>query len=299
MASATASTVAQAIATNPQASIPVQTSHNLTRSAKAADPEPLDGNRDQTEEFIRAVRIAVTMQADTFADERMKILYVLSFMHGGMAQVWAANETMAVITGTSQMQTLDIFLENVEKTFGDPDRAWTAHAQLHELKMTPGTTAEDYTARFEMLTGRTGFNDAALEDIYVRGLPNSILQKIFTQVTLPNSLAAWKTVVRNLDCLHRSLLARQTRVSDVKRSARPNHRPPPPPVSPHTSRLTHRHQIPPLLWTSTYRRHDQKLGSATTARKLDISRTTAQNPASSGPETTFRKWTSRILSPKP
>ena len=55
--------------------------------------------------------------------------------------------------------------------------------------------AEDYTARFEMLVGRTGFNDAALEDIYVRGLPNSILQKIFAQVTLPNSLAAWKTVV--------------------------------------------------------------------------------------------------------
>ena len=63
------------------------------------------------------------MQADTFMDERMKILNALSFMHGGTAQVWAANETMAVVTETSQMQTLDIFLESVEKTFGDPDRA--------------------------------------------------------------------------------------------------------------------------------------------------------------------------------
>ena len=80
-----------------------------------------------------------------------------------------------------------------------------ACTQLHERKMAPGMTAEDYTARFEMLTGRTGFNDAALEDIYVQGLPNSILRKIFAQVTLPNGLEAWKTVVRNLDCLHRSL----------------------------------------------------------------------------------------------
>ena len=135
------------------------------------------------------------MQADTFADERMKILYALLFMRGGTAQVWVANETMAVITGTSQMQTLDTFLESVEKTFGDPDRARTARTQLHELKMAPGTMAEDYTAWFEMLVGRTGFNDAALKDIYVWGLPNSILQKIFTQVTLPNGLAAWKTVV--------------------------------------------------------------------------------------------------------
>ena len=61
------------------------------------------------------------MQADTFADERMKILYTLSFMCGGTAQAWAANETMAVINGASQTQTLDNFLDNIEKTFGDPD----------------------------------------------------------------------------------------------------------------------------------------------------------------------------------
>ena len=66
------------------------------------------------------------------------------------------------------MRTLDIFLEDVEKTFGDPDRVRTARAQLHELKMTPRTTAEDYTAQFEMLAGRTGFNNAALEDIRSR-----------------------------------------------------------------------------------------------------------------------------------
>ena len=138
--------MAQAIATNPQASIPVQTLHNPIRSAKAADPKLFDGNRDQTEEFVRAIRIAVIMQADTFTDKRMKVLYALLFMCGGMAQVWAANKTMAVIMGTSQMQTLDIFLESVEKTFRDPDQAQTACAQLHKLKMTPGTTAEDYTA---------------------------------------------------------------------------------------------------------------------------------------------------------
>ena len=68
------------------------------------------------------------MQANTFMDERMKILYALSFMCRGMAQVWAANETMAVITGTSQMQTLNILLENVKKTFRDLDQAWLAHS---------------------------------------------------------------------------------------------------------------------------------------------------------------------------
>ena len=66
------------------------------------------------------------MQADTFAGERMKILYALSFMCRGIAEVWAVNETMAVINRMTQMQTLDIFLEHVERAFGDPDRAHMA-----------------------------------------------------------------------------------------------------------------------------------------------------------------------------
>ena len=84
VALATASTVAQAIVANPQASIPVQTLYNPVRSAKATDPKPFDGNCDKTEEFVRAVWIAVTMQVDAFADERTKVLYALSFMHRGM-----------------------------------------------------------------------------------------------------------------------------------------------------------------------------------------------------------------------
>src|SRR6266481_4746392 len=87
MASATASTVAQAIATNPHASIPIQTMHHPSRGTQAADPETFDGNRDKTEEFVWAIWIAVAMQADTFANERMKVLYAHSFMCGGTAQV--------------------------------------------------------------------------------------------------------------------------------------------------------------------------------------------------------------------
>jgi len=52
--------------------------------------------------------------------------------------------------------------------------------------------AEDYTAQFKMLTGRTRFNDAVLEDAYIRGLPNLILQKVFTQTTCPKGLDEWR-----------------------------------------------------------------------------------------------------------
>jgi len=50
------------------------------RSTKVAKLESFDGNRDKTEQFIPSIHIAVTMQLDMFKDERMKILYALSFM---------------------------------------------------------------------------------------------------------------------------------------------------------------------------------------------------------------------------
>jgi len=65
-----------------------------------------------------------------------------------------------------------------------------------------GMMADEYTARFEMLADRTSFNDAALEDAFIRGLPQSILFKVYSQTSLPSGLDNWKTVIHNLDRLH-------------------------------------------------------------------------------------------------
>src|SRR5882724_1552139 len=143
------------------------------------------------------------MQIYAFANERMKILYMLSFMGGGMAQVWEANETSTTLANMSTFNTLEALLMSIEKTFGDLDRERMACTQLHTLKMIPGMTAEEYMANFEMLTRRTGFNEAALEDAYVQGFHQSILLKVYSQTSLPSGMDNWKAVVCNLDCIQR------------------------------------------------------------------------------------------------
>src|SRR5882724_1015551 len=69
--------------------------------------------------------------------------------------------------------------------------------------MMTGMMADEYTAKFKMLAGRTGFNEAALEDAFIQGLPQSILFKVYSQTSLPSGLDNWKIVIHNLDCLHR------------------------------------------------------------------------------------------------
>ena len=84
------------------------------------------------------------MQLNTFENERMKILYTLSFMHGGIAQVWAKNETNVVLSHASTFSTLALLLAGIGRTFGDPYWERTACTQLHALKMTMGMMANEY-----------------------------------------------------------------------------------------------------------------------------------------------------------
>jgi len=59
------------------------------------------------------------MQLDMFKDERIKFLYALSSMHGGIVQVWAETETNAVLSHLSMFSTLAELLAGVKRTFGD------------------------------------------------------------------------------------------------------------------------------------------------------------------------------------
>ena len=113
-------------------------------------------------------------------------------MCGGMAQVWAMNETNVVLSGTSTIRALNVLLSYIEMAFGDPDQERMACTQLYTLIMITGITAEESKAKFEMLADRTRFNNATLEDTYVQCLPHSILLKVYSQTTFPSRLSSWK-----------------------------------------------------------------------------------------------------------
>ena len=186
-----ASAIVQAILTN------MPTGSHSSRGTREAKLESFDGSRDKADPCI-----SIMMQLNTFADERIKLLYALSFMHGGIAQVWAENETNMVLSHTSTFSSLVELLEGIERTLGDPDWERTACSKLHALKMMTGIMADKYMAKFKMLMGRTGFNEVTLEDTFIWGHPQLILSKVYSHTSLPSGLDNWKTVMHNLDCLN-------------------------------------------------------------------------------------------------
>ena len=56
-------------------------------------------------------------------------------MTKGTAEVWAHNQTQAIIDSMSSIPTFEAFIKQVENAFGDPDCSRTARTKLHDLKM--------------------------------------------------------------------------------------------------------------------------------------------------------------------
>ena len=60
-------------------------------------------------------------------------------------QVWAHNQTQAIIDGMSSIPTFKVFIKQVKDVFGDLDYSRTACTNLHDLRMSLSMSADKYT----------------------------------------------------------------------------------------------------------------------------------------------------------
>jgi uncharacterized coiled-coil protein SlyX len=211
-----------------------------SRPPKAADPEVFSGDRKKADSFLRAVSLNIAIQPRAFPDDQTRILYALSWMQGGSAGEWAANHTRTMLEGHhNPFTSWDDFRHRFEAAFGDSDRQAQSRQSLHDLRMTRTMTAEEYTAAFEALAGRTGFNDAALMDAYERGLQRGVVEKIHLD-DLPQTLQEWKDKAIRVDKLWRRFQEQHSTTANrdmrTMTPRAPASRPPiPPRPSPHSN----------------------------------------------------------------
>jgi hypothetical protein len=89
-----------------------------------------------------------------------------------------------------------LFKEGVQKSFSDLDRIMTARLKIKEIKQ-GRESVDDYVVRFEEHEGFTGFDDAALVEIFKEGLSAGNLSRCYSLEAIPSMLAAWKEKSRH------------------------------------------------------------------------------------------------------
>jgi len=200
---------------------------NPPRAIQGAEPPEFSGERNKSDTFLRAVLLSFALQPDRFPTDRHKILYTLTWMKEGSAGAWAENVSRLMLDAAQPDPYWNWaeFETAFENAFGEPDRAQMSQLQLERLFQGSSSVAE-FTARFEALAARTGYNDAALIANYKRGLRRSILQTIHL-TELPTTLQEWKDKALILDSLDRAY-HNQT---GARLPPHPNQRIPPRPIN--------------------------------------------------------------------
>ena len=147
-----------------------------TKSERLPDPEKFTGKRNELRPFLAQLRNKLEGNSDRYPSDQERLRYALSRLSGDAA----------IMIETFNPSTLAGLVENLETSYGDPNRQATAQQKLN--RMTQGDQSfPSYFAKFHQYSKETGWNDAAQINHLVESL-NPELKRTLVGVTLPQRL---------------------------------------------------------------------------------------------------------------
>jgi Retrotransposon gag protein len=190
------------------APVPVMTTapHSSGKEIRINNPTEFDGNREHLNSFLQDCHLYLVLNHETYNEDDKKIIFVLSYMTKGTAKAWKEAFIQDIISGpTKSFGTYNDFLKNIEKSFAAADVEGDARAVLRQLRQGNGTV-DDYISQFRILAGRAKITDeTTLIEYFMEGLNVGILQKIFSQQTIPKKMNEWYEQSSKYDAQYRRI----------------------------------------------------------------------------------------------
>ena len=101
-----------------------------------------DGEREKVVGFINACRLYISMRMKRTGEEE-KILWVLTYVQGGVAEVWKENVLEERRQGISAVETVEELLTKMREEFGEFDEESRKVDELRLLEQ-GGWTCDEY-----------------------------------------------------------------------------------------------------------------------------------------------------------
>ena len=174
--------------------ITTSSSGGRTSEPKVASPEYYSGQRSKLATFITQTSMVITLQTSRFPSEVSKVLYMGSFLRD-TAFLWF----QPYVTADPQpsfMTNFKEFCNELEQTFGDPDKIGTAERQLYALRQ-KGSVAS-YMADFMRFAVVIKWNDQAKAAQFYRGLKDGIKDEL-SRVGRPDTLKELESAAIRID----------------------------------------------------------------------------------------------------
>jgi len=191
MATITAATAA--VATPTAAPTPITVS-----ILEIAPPPKFSRERDQVVGFINACCLSMQMRIEQVGD-RNRISWVLSYVQGGVAEIWKDNMLDKITNVTSAVQTVEELFTKIRQEFGEFDEESRKVDELRVLEQ-GGKTVNKYVQEFRRAARGSDYEGRALVEEFKRELNRVVRRRLAEAESPPTMIIQWQERAVQLDC---------------------------------------------------------------------------------------------------
>ena len=164
---------------------------------EVARPQVFNGRMEEVSAFINAaciyIRMKMTKEAAT-----TQVAWVLSYVQGGIAEVWKNNLMDELAKEESKVETVEQLFSKIRNDFGEMSEEGRKIEQLWTIEQ-GGRTCDEYVQEFKKVARRSGYEGRPLIEEFKRGLNRTIRRKLAEAEEPPSTIGEWQERAVRLD----------------------------------------------------------------------------------------------------
>jgi len=152
-------------------------------------PQVFSGKMEEVSAFVNTARLYIRMKI-TEEVGATQVAWVLSYMQGGIAEVWKDNLLDELAKGESKVESAEQLFAKIRNDFRETSEEERKIEQLRTIKQ-GGRTCDEYVQEFKKVTRGSGYEGKPLIEEFKRGLNGAIRRKLAEAEELPTTIGEW------------------------------------------------------------------------------------------------------------
>jgi len=164
---------------------------------EVARPQVFSGRMEEVSVFVNAARLYIRMKMTEEA-AATQVAWVLSYVQGGVAEVWKDNLLDELAKGESEVETAEQLFAKIRDDFGETSEEERKIEQLRTIEQ-GGRTCDEYVQEFKKVARGSGYEGRPLIEEFKRGLNGAIRRKLAEAEEPPTTIGEWQERAVRLD----------------------------------------------------------------------------------------------------
>jgi len=164
---------------------------------EVARSQVFSGKMKEVSAFVNAARLYIRIKI-TEEVAVTQVAWVLSYVQGGIAEVWKDNLLDKLAKGESEVESVEQLFTKIRNDFGETLEEKRKIEQLRTIEQ-GGRTCNEYVQEFKKVARESGYERRPLIEEFKQGLNGAIRRKLAEVEEPPTTIGEWQERVVRLD----------------------------------------------------------------------------------------------------